>query len=98
MPTGGTPQHGAATAALAADATNDVETNFDPEDITGGQGLVEAVFSGMFEDEFDGVMPVRNHKVRLHLFCFHPAPLAALPMTLFLHMTCLTVSRDGIFA
>ena len=64
VPTGGTPARATAAAALAADATNDVEMEYDPEDIMGGQGLVEAVFSGMFEDEFDGVMPVRNHKVR----------------------------------
>lgn len=67
VPTGGTPQRATAVAALAADATNDVEMEYDPEDIMGGQGLVEAVFSGMFEDEFDGVMPVRNHKVRLYV-------------------------------
>ena len=63
VPTGGTPARATAVAALAADATNDNEIEYDPEDIMGGQGLVEAVFSGMFEDEFDGVMPVRNHKV-----------------------------------
>ena len=63
MPTGGLPQRATAVAALAADATNEVEVDYNPEDIMGGQGLVEAVFTGMFEDEFDGVMPVRNHKV-----------------------------------
>ena len=63
VPTGGAPARATAVAALAADATNDHEIEYDPEDIMGGQGLVEAVFSGMFEDEFDGVMPVRNHKV-----------------------------------
>ncbi len=64
VPTGGLPQRATAVAALAADATNDFEVDYNPEDIMGGQGLVEAVFTGMFEDEFDGVMPVRNHKVR----------------------------------
>ena len=63
VPTGLTPKSATAVAALAADATNETAMDFDAEDIMGGQGLVEAVFSGMFEDEFDGVMPIRNHKV-----------------------------------
>ena len=63
LPVGGTPKSATSTAALAADANNSTLLDYDEEDIMGGQGLVEAVFSGMFEDEFDGVMPIRNHKV-----------------------------------
>jgi len=63
LPAGGTPKSATSTAALAADANNSTLLDYDEEDIMGGQGLVEAVFSGMFEDEFDGVMPIRNHKV-----------------------------------
>jgi len=63
LPAGGTPKSATSTAALAADAKNSTLLDYDEEDIMGGQGLVEAVFSGMFEDEFDGVMPIRNHKV-----------------------------------
>ena len=60
---GGTPKSATAVAALAADANNESALDLSDDDIMGGQGLVEAVFSGMFEEEFDGVMPIRNHKV-----------------------------------
>ena len=63
VPVGGTPKSATAVAALAADANNQSALDLDDDDILGGQGLVEAVFSGMFEEEFDGVMPIRNHKV-----------------------------------
>ena len=43
---------------------NETSLDYDEDYILGGQGLVEAVFSGMFDEEFDGVMPIRNHKVR----------------------------------
>ncbi|CAK0787362.1 hypothetical protein CVIRNUC_010582 [Coccomyxa viridis] len=62
VPVGGTPKSATAVAALAADANNQSALDLDDDDILGGQGLVEAVFSGMFEEEFDGVMPIRNHK------------------------------------
>ena len=67
VPAGGTPKSATAVAALAADANNSAVLDFDDESIMGGQGLVEAVFSGMFEEDFDGVMPIRNHNVCLRM-------------------------------
>lgn len=49
---------------------NESRLDYDEDYILGGQGLVEAVFLGMFEEEFDGVMPIRNHKVR-EIFGLH---------------------------
>ena len=69
---GGTPKSATAVAALAADANHESALALDDDDILGGQGLVEAVFSGMFEEEFDGVMPIRNHKVLLLSCSDHP--------------------------
>ena len=72
MPVGGTPKSATAVAALAADANNESALDLNDDDIMGGQGLVEAVFSGMFEEEFDGVMPIRDHKVSLKSRSGHP--------------------------
>jgi hypothetical protein len=66
VPDSKTGPHGAAgAAAAAADANVSADSAGGAESVEvelGGQGLVVAVFRGMFPDTFQEVVPVRNHK------------------------------------
>ena len=66
LPDSRTGAHGSAAAAAAAVDANASEGMSDAAEVElGGQGLVEAVFKGMFPDAFQEVVPVRNHKASL---------------------------------
>ncbi|BDA42899.1 probable CSC1-like protein ERD4 at C-terminar half [Coccomyxa sp. Obi] len=63
LPESKTGPHGSAAAAAAAVDANASEGVAEGAEVDlGGQGLVEAVFKGMFPEAFQEVVPVRNHK------------------------------------
>ncbi len=63
LPESKTGPHGAAAAAAAAVDANATDGVAEGAEVDmGGQGLVEAVFKGMFQETFQEVVPVRNHK------------------------------------
>ncbi len=63
LPAGETEAHGSAAAAAAAVAAHGDVPVADDDSISGGAGLVEAVFRGLFPSAFHSVLPIRNHKV-----------------------------------
>lgn len=66
LPDSKTGPHGSAAAAAAAvDANASEGMSAGAEVELGGQGLVEAVFKGMFPEAFQEVVPIRNHKASL---------------------------------
>lgn len=93
-PDGKTGEHGSAAAAAAAanaNATGAADGGTDEgeeaEVELGGQGLVEAVFRGMFPDNFQEVVPVRNHKASTCIFrhiCASMCACVLICLTLYL--------------